>query len=156
MEQKVTTFLTFQGSGKKAVDFYCLVFKDSKVHHAMVRPDTNQLLHVSFELNGKQYMAMDVDNSPDFNFTNGISLFVSCEDQAEVDYYWDSLLANGGETMACGWLKDQFGVRWQVIPNRLGELMMDADPEKSGRVFAAMQDMVKINIAELEAAYKGE
>ena len=96
MSQKVTTFLAFQGAGKKAVDFYCTVFKDSKIHHAMVRPDTNQLLHASFELNGQEYMAMDVEEYPEFNFTNGISLFISCEDQIEVDYYWDSLLANVG------------------------------------------------------------
>jgi predicted 3-demethylubiquinone-9 3-methyltransferase (glyoxalase superfamily) len=153
--QKVTTFLGFQKDGKKAVDFYCSVFKDSVLDHAMIRPDTGQLLHAGFSLAGQDFMAMDAGAYPGFTFTDGISLFISCDDQQEVDYYWDALLANGGETQACGWLKDQFGVRWQVIPSRLGELMSDPDPEKSGRVMQAMLGMIKINVAELESAYKG-
>ena len=151
--QKITTFLTFKSGGKKAVDFYCSVFKDSKIDHTMTRPETNQLLHAAFSLNGQEFMAMDADDYPGFTFTDGISLFISCADQAEVDYYWDALLADGGETQACGWLKDQFGVRWQVIPNRLGELMSDPDPEKSSRVMQAMFKMKKLIIADLEAAY---
>lgn len=154
--QKITTFLSFQKDGKKAVDFYMSVFKDSKLDHAMVRPDNGTLLHAGFSLNGQEFMAIDAGGYPGFTFTDGISLYIACKDQDEVDYYWDALLANGGETQACGWLKDQFGVRWQVIPNRLGELMMDPDPEKSGRVMQAMLNMIKINVAELEAAYKGE
>jgi predicted 3-demethylubiquinone-9 3-methyltransferase (glyoxalase superfamily) len=153
--QKITTFLGFQKDGKKALDFYCSVFKDHKVNHVMSRPDNGQLLHASFSLNEVEFMAMDAGEYPGFTFTDGISLFINCKDQAEVDYYWNALLANGGETQACGWLKDQFGVRWQIIPSRLGELMGDPSPEKSGRVMQAMLKMVKINIAELEAAYKG-
>jgi predicted 3-demethylubiquinone-9 3-methyltransferase (glyoxalase superfamily) len=151
--QKITTFLTFKKDGKKAVDFYCSIFKDSKISHAMTRPDSNQLLRAAFTLNGQEFMAMDAGDYPGFTFTDGISLFISCKDQAEVDYYWDALLADGGETQACGWLKDQFGVRWQVIPNRLGELMSDPDPAKSGRVMQAMMGMIKIDVAGLEAAY---
>ena len=154
--QKITTFLSFQKDGKRAVEFYCSIFKESKVDHAMVRPGTEQLLHAGFSLGGQDFMAMDTGGYPGFTFTDGISLFISCDDQAEVDYYWDALLANGGETQACGWLKDQFGVRWQVIPSKLGELMSDPDPEKSERVMQAMLGMVKINVADLESAYKGE
>jgi predicted 3-demethylubiquinone-9 3-methyltransferase (glyoxalase superfamily) len=151
--QKITTFLTFQKNGKIAVDFYCSVFKDHNVYHVLTRPDNGQLLHASFSLNGQEFMAMDAGEYPGFAFTDGISLFISCSDQAEVDYYWDALLQGGGETQACGWLKDQFGVRWQVIPNRLGELMSDPDPAKSGRVMQAMMGMIKIDIADLETAY---
>jgi predicted 3-demethylubiquinone-9 3-methyltransferase (glyoxalase superfamily) len=154
--QKVTTFLTFQKDGKKAVDFYCSVFKDSKIDHSMTYPGSEKLLHAAFSLNGQEFMAIDAGEHPSFTFTDGISLFIVCEDQAEVDYYWDALLANGGETQACGWLKDQFGLRWQVIPKRLMELMSDPDTEKSGRVMQAMMSMIKINVAELEAAAKGE
>lgn len=154
--QKITTFLAFQKDGKKAVDFYCRVFKDSKIDHAMMVPGTEQLAHAGFSLNGTAFMAIDAGEYPGFTFTDGISLYIACEDQAEVDYYWEELMADGGEPQACGWLKDQFGVRWQVIPNRLVELMMDPDPEKSGRVMQAMLDMIKINVSELEAAYKGE
>ena len=99
---------------------------------------------------------VDAGEHPGFTFTDGISLFISCEGQSEVDYYWDALLANGGETQACGWLKDQFGVRWQVIPTRLGELMGDPDPAKSGRVMQAMLGMIKIDVAGLEKAHRGE
>jgi predicted 3-demethylubiquinone-9 3-methyltransferase (glyoxalase superfamily) len=151
--QKITTFLTFQKDGKKAVEFYCSVFKDHTVDHIMSRPDNDQLLHAGFSLNGAQFMAMDAGDYPGFTFTDGISLFISCVDQVEVDYYWQALLVNGGETQACGWLKDQFGVRWQIIPNRLGELMSDPDPKKSGRVMQAMLGMIKIDVAGLEAAY---
>jgi predicted 3-demethylubiquinone-9 3-methyltransferase (glyoxalase superfamily) len=154
--QKITTFLSFQKDGKKAVDFYMSVFKDSSLDHAMIDPNTGRLMHAGFSLNGQEFMAIDAGEYPGFTFTDGISLFVACKDQDEVDYYWDALLANGGETQACGWLKDQFGVRWQIIPNRLGELMMDSDAEKSGRVMQAMLNMIKINVSELEAAYKGE
>ena len=154
--QKVITFLTFKKGGKKAVDFYCSVFKDSIIDHAMTMPGTDQLLHAGFSLNGQEFMAMDGGDQPGFVFTEGISLFVWCETQAEVDYYWQALIASGGEESKCGWLKDQFGVSWQVIPNRLGELMSDPDREKAGRVMQAMLKMNKIIIADLESAHKGE
>jgi predicted 3-demethylubiquinone-9 3-methyltransferase (glyoxalase superfamily) len=150
--QKITTFLAFQKDGKKAVDFYCSVFKDHKVDHVMTDPGSERLLHAGFSLNGVDFMAIDAGEYPGFTFTDGISLFITCADQTEVDYYWGSLLANGGETQACGWLKDQFGVRWQVIPTRLMELMSDPDPEKSARVMQAMLGMIKIDVAGLEAA----
>lgn len=151
--QKITTFLTFQKDGKKAVDFYLRVFKESKLNSAMMMPGSDHLVHASFTLGDQDFMAIDAGEHPGFTFTDGISLFIDCADQAEVDYYWDALLANGGETQACGWLKDQFGVRWQVIPRRLMELMGDPDPVKSGRVMQSMMSMIKINVAELEKAY---
>jgi predicted 3-demethylubiquinone-9 3-methyltransferase (glyoxalase superfamily) len=154
--QKITTFLSFQKDGKKAVDFYLSVFKDSKLNYCRMYPDSEKLLHASFSLLGEEYMAIEAGDYPDFTFTDGISLLIACEDQAEVDYYWEALLKNGGEPQACGWLKDQFGVRWQVIPNRLGDLMGDPDPEKSGRVMQAMLGMIKIDVEALEKAYKGE
>jgi predicted 3-demethylubiquinone-9 3-methyltransferase (glyoxalase superfamily) len=150
----ITTFLTFRKDGKTAVEFYCSVFKDAKIHHAMMMPGTDQLLHASFELNGKEFMAMD--GGDHFRFEDGMSLFVGCKDQAEVDYYWDALTAEGGVPGQCGWLKDRFGVSWQIIPWRLGELMGDPDYEKSGRVMQAMLKMGKIEITELERAYDGE
>lgn len=153
MAHKITTFLSFQKDGKRAVDFYCSVFKDSKLDHAMMMPGSDTLLHAGFSLNGQDFMAIDAGEHPGFTFTDGISLFITCADQAEVDYYWDALLANGGETQACGWLKDQFGIRWQVIPTRLMELMGDQDQAKAGKVMQAMLGMIKIDIAGLEAAY---
>lgn len=153
--QKITTFFTFKNGGKKAVEFYCSIFKDSSIDHAVTMPGTDQLLHAGFSLNGQDFMAMDGGDHAGFTFTEGISLFVWCETQAEVDYYWDALLSDGGEESQCGWLKDQFGVSWQVIPNRLGELMADPDQEKAGRVMQSMLKMKKIIIADLEAAYKG-
>jgi predicted 3-demethylubiquinone-9 3-methyltransferase (glyoxalase superfamily) len=149
----ITTFLTFKENGKQAVDFYCSVFKDSKINHAMTMPGSDQLLHASFELNGKEFMAMD--GGDHFKFEDGMSLFVGCKDQAEVDHYWDALTADGGAPGQCGWLEDRFGVSWQVIPWRLGELMGDADPEKSGRVMRVMLKMGKIDISMLEKAYSG-
>lgn len=150
--QKVTPFLTFKQGGKKAVDFYLSVFKDSSLDHAMTMPSSDQLLHAGFTLNGQEFMAMDAGDYPGFTFTDGISLFVSCENQEEVDYYWDALTSDGGEPGQCGWLKDKFGVSWQVIPTRLGELMSSPDQQANGRVMQAMLSMHKLVIADLEAA----
>lgn len=148
----ITTFLTFKSGGKQAVEFYQTVFKDSSVDHIMTMPGTDQLLHAGFTLNGQEFMAMDAGDFPGFAFTDGISLFIGCSDQTEVDYYWDALTADGGEPGQCGWLKDKFGVSWQVIPMRLGELMSSPDQEANGRVMQAMLAMNKLIIADLEAA----
>jgi predicted 3-demethylubiquinone-9 3-methyltransferase (glyoxalase superfamily) len=153
--QKITTFLAFQKDGMKAVDFYCSIFKDSHISHKMTVPDSGQLLHAAFILNGQEFMAIESGEHPGFFFTDAVSLYISCVDQVEVDYFWEALLSDGGETQSCGWLKDQFGVRWQVIPERLGELMSDPDPVKSNRVMQAMLGMTKINVADLELAYEG-
>ncbi len=152
--QKIITFLTFKKDGKKAIDLYTSVFKESHVDHAMTMPGTDQLLHAGFSLNGQEFMAMD--GGEHFEMHDGMSLFITCADQAEVDYYWHALTANGGTPGQCGWLKDPFGVAWQVIPVQLGQFMSDPDPTKSGRVMQAMLKMNKIIVADLAAAHKGE
>ena len=116
----------------------------------MVMPGTNQLLHASFSLDGQEFMAMDA--GPDFKFEQGISLFVTCDTQDEVDYFWEKL-GEGGQYQQCGWLKDKFGVSWQVIPTALGQLMGDPDPTKSQRVMQAMLQMTKIDTKGLQDAY---
>ncbi len=150
MSQRITTFLTFESRGKEAVDYYVSIFKNSQVHYAMTMPGGDQLLNASFSLDGQDFMAMD--GGPTFKIEQGISLFVTCKDQEEVDYYWEKLGA-GGEFLPCGWLKDKFGVSWQIVPTALGELMRDKDPAKSQRVMQAMLKMSKIDIAGLHAAY---
>lgn len=148
--QKITTFLTFKSRGKDAVDFYMKIFKNSKIHSSMVMPGGEQLLHASFSLDGQDFMAMD--GGEHFSFAQGTSLFVTCQDQAEVDYYWEALTANGGEPGRCGWLTDQFGVSWQIVPTALGELMGSSDAEKAARVHGAMMKMNKIIIEDLRNA----
>lgn len=148
---KITPFITYKKDGKKAIDLYSSIFKDSKIHHAMTMPGSDQLLHASFSLNGQEFMAMDGGDY--FEFSEGNSLFIECTNQAEVDHYWDALTANGGAPGQCGWLKDPYGVSWQVIPSKLGELMSDPDPKKSGAVMQAMLKMNKIIIADLEKSY---
>ena len=151
---KITTFLTFESKGKAAVDCYVSVFKNSKINYAMTIPGDEHLYSASFTLDGVDFMAMDA--GPNFQFAQGMSLFVSCEDQAEVDHYWTALTANGGEEGRCGWLKDPWGVSWQIVPKQLGQLMGDPDQEKSGRVMQAMLAMNKLDVAGLQAAYDGK
>jgi predicted 3-demethylubiquinone-9 3-methyltransferase (glyoxalase superfamily) len=153
--QTITTFLTFQSRGKEAVAFYLSVFKDSELHSSMEMPGSGQLLHAAFSLNGQQFMAMEAD-SPNFTFGDGYSLFVSCETQEEVDYYWDSLAADGGQPGRCGWLKDKFGVSWQIVPNALGELMSTPDREAGDRTMQAMMQMNKLDIQVLRDAAAGK
>jgi predicted 3-demethylubiquinone-9 3-methyltransferase (glyoxalase superfamily) len=148
--QKITTFLTFKSRGKEAVEYYISIFKDAKVNGIMVMPGSDQLLHASFSLGGQDFMAMD--GGEHFTFQDGTSLFVTCKDQNEVDYYWDKLTANGGTPGRCGWLKDQFGLSWQIIPTALEELMSSTDQATSMRVRDAMLKMSKIVVAELQAA----
>jgi predicted 3-demethylubiquinone-9 3-methyltransferase (glyoxalase superfamily) len=147
--QKITTFLTFESKGKEAVDFYLSIFKNSQLNSSMVMPGGDQLLHASFSLDGQNFMAMDA--GPTFRFADGISLFVTCNGQEEVDYYWEKL-GEGGEYQPCGWLRDKYGVAWQIIPTALGDLMQSPDPEASQRVMQAMLKMSKIEVAELQAA----
>jgi len=130
------------------MNFYTSIFKDSRIKSIQRLGDN--ILTASFELNGQEFMVLN--GGPRFKFTEAISLFVNCEDQQEVDDYWDKLV-NGGEPQQCGWLKDRFGLSWQIIPRALGELMGDKDPEKSKRVMDAMLQMKKIDIATLRAAH---
>ncbi len=151
---KITTFLTFESNGKAAVEYYVSIFKNSKLNYAMTIPGDERLYSASFTLDGVDFMAMDA--GPHFQFSEGMSLFVSCEDQAEVDHFWAALTANGGQESRCGWLKDPWGVSWQIIPKQLGQLMGDPDQEKSGRVMQAMLAMNKLDVAGLQAAYDGK
>lgn len=148
--RKITPFLTFADRGAEAVEFYVSVFEDSKIH-SLMRHGDGALMHASFQLNGQEFMAMD--GGPSFAFDQGHSLFVSCKTQQEVDELWEKLTAGGGEPGRCGWLKDKFGVSWQIIPDALGELMQSGDAAKSQKVMEAMLTMNKIDIAALRQAY---
>jgi len=156
--QKITPFLWFDDKAEQAVNFYTSIFNDSKIENISRYGDegpgpAGSVMMANFILNGQEFMALN--GGPVFKFTEAISLFVTCEDQAEVDYYWDRL-SEGGETQQCGWLKDKFCLSWQIVPSALGRLMGDKDPEKAGRVMQAMLKMVKIDIAVLQKAYDQE
>jgi len=149
--QKITTFLWFDSQAEEAARHYVSIFKNGKilnVHHA-----NGSVLTVTFELEGQQFIALN--GGPLFKFTEAISLFVDCDGQAEVDELWDKLCA-GGEPSRCGWLKDKYGLSWQIIPKTLMRLMGDPDPAKSQAVMQAMMKMNKIVIADLQKAYDGK
>ena len=155
-KQKITTFLWFDDNAEEAVRFYTSIFEDAKVldvtrwgegGHA----PKGSVLTIEFQLAGQKFIAMN--GGPQFHFTEAISLFVSCETQAEVDLYWEKLLAGGGQTSACGWLKDKYGLSWQVAPRRLLEMIRDPDPAKAKRVMDAMMQMVKLDLPTLQRAY---
>jgi predicted 3-demethylubiquinone-9 3-methyltransferase (glyoxalase superfamily) len=149
--QKITTFLWFDNQAEEAMNHYVSIFKNSRVLNVH-RKDGN-VLTVAFELEGQKFMALN--GGPLFKFTEAISLFVDCETQQEVDELWAKLTAGGAESR-CGWLKDKYGLSWQIIPRALMKLMGDPNPEKSQAVFQAMMKMNKIVIADLERAYEGE
>ncbi len=150
--QSITPFLWFDDKAEEAMNFYTAIFKDSKIVSTMPGPD-GTLMGGTFELNGQEFMVLN--GGPMFSFTPAISLFVKCETQEEVDYYWEKL-TEGGSEEPCGWLKDKFGLSWQIIPNALGELIGHPDREKAGRALQAMLQMKKIEIAVLQAAFDGE
>ena len=147
--QRITPFLWFDGKAEEAMNFYVSIFENSRILGVSRGPDGNAT-SVTFELDGQPFMAFNA--GPEFKFNEAISLFVHCETQDEVDEYWAKLSAGGGEGQ-CGWLKDRYGLWWQVIPSVLGELMNDKDAEKAGRVTQAMLQMKKIDIAALRRAY---
>ena len=147
--QKITTFLTYNNQAEEAANFYISLFKNSKIDNVMRAGDA--VMGVSFQLVGQHYNALN--GGPSFNFSEGISLYVNCETQAEVDELWEKITADGGEVSSCGWLKDKFGVSWQIIPSVLGEMLGDKDPEKAQRAMQAMLKMNKIIIADLKKAY---
>jgi predicted 3-demethylubiquinone-9 3-methyltransferase (glyoxalase superfamily) len=150
--QRITTFLTYNDQAEQAANFYVTLFKNSKINDVMRAGDS--VMGVSFQLDGQHFNALN--GGPSFNFSEGISLYVDCETQAEVDDLWNKLTADGGEESMCGWLKDKFGVSWQIIPKQLGQLMGDPDPEKAQRVVQAMLKMQKIIVADLQKAYDGK
>ena len=153
--KKITPFLWFDNQAEEAMNFYVSVFKDSKVLSVSRYGEGGPVpagtaMSVSFQLRNQEFMALNA--GPQFKFTEAISFFVDCETQAEVDELWEKLSA-GGEKSRCGWLKDKYGLSWQIIPNALGELMGDKDPQKAQRVMEAMLKMDKIDIKTLERAY---
>jgi len=148
--QKITPFLWFDKEAGEAANFYVSIFKDGKILNVS---RYGQVMVVKFELMGQTFMALN--GGPLFKFTEAISFMVDCQSQEEVDYYWDKLLSGGGKPSQCGWLKDKYGLSWQIVPTILGELMSDKDPAKSRRVMEAMLKMVKMDVAALKRAYEG-
>jgi predicted 3-demethylubiquinone-9 3-methyltransferase (glyoxalase superfamily) len=138
MANPIYPCLWFDGQAKAAADFYCSIFKNSKI-------TSENPMVVIFELDGKRFMGLN--GGPHFKFNESVSFVVDCEDQQEIDYYWNKLLEGGGVESQCGWLKDKFGVSWQIVPTILGKLM--SDPEKSGRVMQAFMQMKKFDIEKL-------
>lgn len=163
-ERKLTPSLMFTGGNcgkaEEAIHYYASVFDDSEVGEPFrygpgQEPDEEgTVAFVDFSLEGQKFAAMDSARNHHFTFNEATSFFVRCEDQAEVDYYWGKLSADP-QAEQCGWLKDKYGVSWQIIPNRLGELIQDPDPKKAGRVMDAILKMKKIDIEQLQAAYEG-
>jgi len=151
--KKVTPFLWFDTQAEEAMNFYCSIFKNSKVLGISRGPD-GRAFTVSFELDGQEFMGLNA--GPQFKFNEAVSMFINCEGQAEVDYFWNALIVNGGEESMCGWLKDKYGLSWQIVPKQLGELMGDPNPKKSQRVMQAMLKMQKLIVADLQKAYDGK
>lgn len=156
--QKITTFLTFDNQAEEAVNLYTSVFKNSKIVNITRYGDAGpgpagSVMVATFELEGQEFTALN--GGPSFSFAEGISLMVNCDTQEEVDELWEKL-SEGGEKGPCGWLKDRFGVSWQIVPRVLGEMLGDKHPEKSKRVMNAMLQMSKLDIAALKAAYEGQ
>jgi predicted 3-demethylubiquinone-9 3-methyltransferase (glyoxalase superfamily) len=156
----ITPCLWFDGKAEEAARLYTSLFPNShvdKVHRAPAdfpSGKAGDVLTVDFTLIGTPFIALD--GGPEFKFNEAVSFTVDCENQAEVDRYWSALLANGGEESVCGWLKDRFGVSWQIVPKRLNELLDGDDREGAKRAMEAMLGMVKLDVAQLEAAYKGQ
>lgn len=147
--QKITTFLTYNDQAEEAANFYASIFKNASVTGVTPGPD-GKAISATFQIDGQEFYALN--GGPHFTFAEGTSLFVSCDGQEEVDYFWEKLTADGGEESQCGWLKDKFGVSWQIIPTALGRLLGNPDPEKAQRAMNAMLQMHKIDIATLEQA----
>jgi predicted 3-demethylubiquinone-9 3-methyltransferase (glyoxalase superfamily) len=151
--------LWFNGQAEAAAEFYTGVFPNSRINKvsraAADNPSVEKgtVLTVDFSLSGQRFVGLD--GGPEFTFNEAISFVVDCADQAEVDRYWDALVDGGGEHGPCGWLKDRFGVSWQVVPSRLYELLDDPDPAAAERAMQAMLQMSKLDVAQLEAAHKG-
>jgi len=153
--EKVTPFLSFDGQAEEAARFYVSLLPDSRIdrvtHSPMDTPGgaAGTVLLVDFTLAGRPYIGL---NTPGFTFTEAVSFSIACKDQAETDRLWAALTANGGSEIACGWLKDRYGVFWQVTPVRMFELLKDPDPNRARRAMEAMVKMIKIDIAEVERA----
>ena len=161
--QKIMPFLWFDNQAEEAAKFYTSVFKNSKIGRilrydevsakAAGRP-AGSVLTVEFEIEGQKFTALN--GGPQFKFNESVSFVVNCKTQEEVDYFWEKLTSDGGQESECGWLKDKFGLSWQVTPTVLIDMLNDKDPKKAGRVMKAMMQMQKIEINKLKAAYAGK
>ncbi len=154
--QKITPFLWFDGKAEEAMNFYTSIFKNSKiggvVRYGEAGPGPKgTVMTATFEIEGQAFIALN--GGPHFSFTPAISFVVNCQTQEEIDDYWEKL-SEGGEKIECGWLKDKFGVSWQIVPNVLGQLLRDKDPNRSQRVMKALMKMKKLDIKVLEQAYE--
>ncbi len=161
--QKITPFLWFDGQAEDAANFYTSVFKNSKILRILRYTEeaaektghpVGSVLTIEFEIESQKFVALN--GGPLFKFNESVSFVINCETQEEVDYFWEKLTADGGEESQCGWLKDKFGVSWQVTPTVLIDMLHDKDPEKAERVMNAMLEMQKIEIPKLKAAYDGK
>ena len=162
-KQKIMPCLWFDNEGEAAAQHYVSIFKNSKIGRISRYPDEGKEIHgksagavmtVEFELDGQKFLALN--GGPQFKFDEAISFQVHCADQAEVDYYWSKLIAGGGSEGPCGWLKDRFGLSWQVVPNALIEMLSDSDARKVERVTKAFLQMKKFDIAALRRAFEGK
>jgi predicted 3-demethylubiquinone-9 3-methyltransferase (glyoxalase superfamily) len=156
--QKITPFLWFDGDAEQAAELYVSLFDDSQILHVSRYGEggpapAGTAMVVELQLAGQKLMALN--GGPVYKLNEAFSLLVNARDQEEVDRLWFKLTANGGREDACGWLKDRFGLSWQIIPTRFSEMMRDPDPKRTQRVFAAMMKMKKLDIAQLEKAYEG-
>ena len=155
--QRITPFLWFDHQAEEAAKFYCGIFKNSKITATSRYGDTGpgpkgSVMTCAFQLDGQEFVALN--GGPVFNFTEAVSFVVNCDDQAELDAYWNKL-CDGGQPVQCGWLKDKYGLSWQIVPKALSELLSAKDPERSNRVMAAVMQMTKLDIATLQKAYDG-
>ncbi|HEY8204627.1 MAG TPA: VOC family protein [Pyrinomonadaceae bacterium] len=153
IQQKITPMLWFDTQAEEAANYYCSIFKNSKVTGISRYGETGpgakgSVMVAEFEIEGQKFTALN--GGPRFKFTEAISLVINCETQDEVDYFWEKLTGDGGQEVMCGWLKDKYGLSWQVVPTRLFELMKD--PKKSDKVMAAVMEMKKLDISKLEEA----
>jgi predicted 3-demethylubiquinone-9 3-methyltransferase (glyoxalase superfamily) len=157
MEQKIVTNLWFDTEAEEAAEFYTSIFKNSRIISTSKFPEgapreAGMVMTVDFELDGQRYTG--INGGPEFKFDEAISLLINCEDQDEVDYYWEKL-TDGGTESVCGWLKDRYGLSWQVVPAGMEELFSDSDPERAQRAMEAMLKMRKLDVATLRAAADG-
>jgi len=155
---KITPFLWFDKQAEEAANHYISIFKNSKIVNVARYGDggpgpKGSVMTIAFQLDGQDFVALN--GGPQFKFGEAISFVVNCETQQEIDDYWSKLLAGGGRPSQCGWLKDKFGLSWQIVPTALGKLLQDKDPQKSRRVMEAMLQMQKIDIARLKQAHEG-
>lgn len=157
--QRITPCLWFNGAAEEAAQFYVSLFPDSRIDNVSRAPgdypggNAGAVLLVEFTLAGQHFLGLN--GGPQFCFTEAVSFSVSCADQAEVDRLWEALTADGGKAIQCGWLRDRFGLSWQIVPDALPRLMRSSDPAEASRVFQAMSKMVKLDVAELERAAAG-